>query len=55
MRKSLIFLDRNHGLSSLENVDVLHFLKVQFFGLKFILFYQKDQKMIFTDLLYPKK
>ena len=32
-------LDKNRGLSPLENVDGLHFLTFYFFGLKIILFY----------------
>ena len=47
-------LDRNNGLSPLENVDVLHFLKLYFSGLKIILFYPQFQKMIFSDLIIPK-
>ena len=37
MRKSLIF-EQNHGLSPLENLAVLLFLKLQFSGLKIIVF-----------------
>ena len=32
----------------------LDFLTLQFSGLKIILFYPKDQKPIFSDLLSPK-
>ena len=32
-----------------------HFIELQFSGVKIILFYPKDQKMIFTNLFYPKK
>ena len=53
MRKSLMF-GQQPWIIPLENVYVLHFLKVQFSGLKIILFYPKDQKIIFTDLFSPK-
>ena len=32
-----------------------HFIELQFSGLKIIPFYPNDQKMIFTNLFYPKK
>ena len=53
MRKSLMF-GQNHGLSPLENLALLHFLKLYFFGLKIILFYLKYQKTIFSNLIIPK-
>ena len=40
------FLDKNHGWSPLEKLAVLHFLKLQFSGLKIVFFYPKDQKRI---------
>ena len=55
MRKSLLF-EQNHGLSPLENLAVLHFLKLQFSGLKIILFDPElKKKTIFSDLTSPKK
>ena len=38
----------------LENLAALNFLKLYFSGLKIILFYQKYQKNIFSDLIIPK-
>ena len=46
---------QNHRLTPQKNVVFWHFIELQFSGLKIILFYPKDQKMIFTDLFYPKK
>ena len=48
------FLDKNHGLSPLENRAVLHFLKLCIAGLKIVLFYPEYQKTIFSDLISPK-
>ena len=48
------FLDKNHGLSPLENLAVLHFLKLYIAGLKIVLFYPEYQKTIFSDLICPK-
>ena len=48
-------LNKNHGLSPLENVDGLHFLKLYFSGLKIVLFSPEYQKPIFSDLISPKK
>ena len=42
------------GLTLLENVDFLSLLKLQFSGLKIILFYVEYQKTIFSDLISPK-
>ena len=53
MRKSLIF-EQNHGLSPLENLAVLLFLKLQFSGLKIIVFdpeFKKKKKYFLTWLL----
>ena len=49
------FLDKNHGLSPSENVNVLHFLKVQFSGLKNHSFLSIRSKIIFTNFFSPKK
>ena len=38
----------------LENVDFLSLLKLQYSGLKIILFYPEYQKTIFSDLISPK-
>ena len=49
-------LDKNDGLSSLQNVEVLHFLKLHFFwSKKSFFFYPQHQKTIFSDLISPKK
>ena len=47
-------LDKNHGLSPLENLAVLHFLKLYIAGLKIVLFYPEYQKTIFSDSISPK-
>ena len=49
------FLNKNHGLSPLENVDVLHFLKLQFSRLKTILFHPEILKNNIFWLDYSKK
>ena len=48
------FLDKKHRLTLLENVDFLSLLKLQYSGLKIILFYPEYQKTIFSDLISPK-
>ena len=48
-------MDKNDGLSSLENVEVLHFLKLHFSDLTIIFFYPEHQKTIFSDFISPKK
>ena len=47
--------DKNHGLSPLENVDVLHFLKVQFSGLKNHSFLSIRSKNNLYKLLFSQK
>ena len=54
MRKKNRFLDKKHRLTLLENVDFLSLLKLQYSGLKIILFYPEYQKTIFSDLISPK-
>ena len=54
MRKRNRFLDKKHRLTLLENVDFLSLLKLQYSGLKIILFYPEYQKTIFSDLISPK-
>ena len=49
-------MDKNDGLSSLENVEVLHFLKLHFSDLKIILFFiQNIKKQYFLTLFLQKK
>ena len=48
-------LDKNHGLSTLENVDGLHFLKAYFSGLKIILFFSRISKTNFFWSDFSKK
>ena len=52
-KEKVWFLDKNHGLSPLENLAVLHCLKIYFSGLKIIPFYLKYQKTILSDLIIP--
>ena len=47
-------MDKNHRLSPLENLAVLHCLKLYFSGLKSILFSPEYQKAIVSDLIYLK-
>ena len=47
-------MDKHHGLSTLDKVDVLHFLKLYFSGLKIILFSPEYQKTTFSDLISLK-
>ena len=53
--KKVWCLDKNHGLSPLENVDGLHFWKLYFSGLKSILFSPEYQKAIVSDLISLEK
>ena len=39
----------------MENVEVLHFLKLHFSDLTIIFFYPEHQKTIFSDFISPKK
>ena len=49
-------MDKNHGLSSLENVEVLHFLKLHFSDLKnHSLFIQNIKKQYFLTQFLQKK
>ena len=48
-------MDKNDGLSSLENVEVLHFLKLHFSDLKIILFLSRTSKNNIFWLYFSKK
>ena len=48
-------MDKNDGLSSLENVEVLHFLKLHFSDLKIILFLSRTSKRNIFRLYFSKK
>ena len=48
-------MDKNDGLSSLENVEVLHFLKLHFSDLKIILFLSRTSKNNIFRLYFSKK
>ena len=48
-------MDKNDGLSSLENVKVLHFLKLHFSDLKIILFLSRTSKNNIFRLYFSKK
>ena len=52
--KSSIF-GQNPWTNPSEKCCFWHFIELQFSGVKIILFYPKDQKMIFTNLFYQKK
>ena len=47
-------MDKNCGFSPLENLTVLHFLKLYFSGLKIILFFSRISKNNISDLISPK-
>ena len=53
-REKVWCLDKHHGLSPLDNVDVLHVLKIYFSGLKIILFSPEYQKTTFSNLISLK-
>ena len=48
-------MDKNDGLYSLENVEVLHFLKLHFSDLKIILFLSRTSKNNIFWLYFSKK
>ena len=54
MKRSSIF-GQKPWTNPLEKYPFWHFLELQFSGLKITLFYPKYQKIIFTDLISPKK
>ena len=48
-------MDKNDGLSSLENDEVFHFLKLHFSALKIILFLSRASKNNIFRLYFSKK
>ena len=53
--KKVRFLHKSHGLTPSQKCCFWQFIEPQFSGLKIILIYPKDQKMVCTNLFYPKK
>ena len=55
MRKKFDYWTKTIGLTSLEIVDLWHFFKLLFSGLKGIFFYPEYHKKIFSDLIWTKR